>query len=459
MNINTTPSPIPGFDPASLHSTLKEVTKTAGESLTKALTLLSNVDATGVLPSKDGILQLAPPKMNLSAMDLTLRIGLLQDALNQLMTAVSKNEIEGRLNELNRENREQLDKMNEQMKEIEKEASKRREADKKVNIFQAIANFFKAIFDVISAVFTAIAAIGYALTGNVVAAAGLFAATAALMASGVINMVMAVDSVIKAAGGGGFLSDKAIAGMTKATEILGYVAMGAAMVGGLGAVVDGIRTGANMAAGKLAEHGIKMSTKEIMREVVKAGGDLFQDIASKGLDNVAKELAKEGLEQAGKKSLSTMAWELAEETAKKAADKGASHVLKDLAKETAMAAARATIKETLFASLEPVLRLAARQAITSAVIQGSMQITQGVGGVLVADIREDAAEARRKADEAEALAKAIQAMIELLRKTIEQLQEDLQVMMETSMETISAIFNAADETANSMKDLMHFQAA
>ena len=459
MNITSNPSTVAGFDPNSLHTTLKEVKKTATESLTKALTLLSTVDATGTLPPKDGVMQLSAPKLNLSAADLTLRIGLLQDALNELMTAVSKNEIEGRLNDLNRENREQLDKMKDQMKNIEKEAEKKREADKKVNIFQAIANFFKAIFDIISAVFTAIAAIGYALTGNIAGAAGLFAATAALAASAVINLVMTLDSVIKAAGGGGFLNEKAIQGMTKATEILGYVAMGAAMVGGLGALVSGIRQGATMAAGKLAEKGIHLSTKEIMQQLPKVGGELFQEIASKGTQKLALELTKEGLEGAAKKLPSEIALEVAKEAAEQAAKQGASGLIKEVAKDAALAAAGAIMKEALFNSLRPLLDLAARQAITSAIIQGSTQITQGVAGVLVADIREDAAAARRKADEAEAQAKAIQAMIELLRKTIEQLQEDLQNMLESSMETISAIFNAADETASSMKDLMHFQAA
>ena len=47
----------------------------------------------------------------------------------------------------------------------------------------------------------------------------------------------------------------------------------------------------------------------------------------------------------------------------------------------------------------------------------------------------------------------------MVHVAIEQLQDDLQKMLESSMETISAIFNAADETASSMKDLMHFQAA
>lgn len=440
MNIHNNPSTIAGFDPGSLHTTLREVKKTATDSITKALTLLTTVDSTGVLPPKDGVLQLAPPKVNMSAMDLTLRIGLLQDALNQLMQAVSKNEIEGRLNDLNRENREQLDKMKDQMKEMEKEAAKRREADKKVNIFQAIANFFKAIFDIISAVFTAIAAIGYALTGNVVAAAGLFAATAALLASGVINLVMAVDSLVKAAGGGGFLSDKAIEGMTKATEILGAVAMGAAMVGGLGAVVSGIRQGSKLAAGQLSNLGIKETTKEL---VMKAGKEALMELAQKVPDKAAQKLATDIAKQS------------MYEAVQQALKPGASELIKQVARDTIQNA----VKETIKSALRGMMELAARQAVTSGIIQGSTQITQGVAGVLVADIREDAAEARRKADEAEAQARAIQAMIELLRKTIEQLQEDLANMLESCMETISAIFKAADDTSDSMKELMHFQPA
>lgn len=440
MNISNNPATVAGFDPASLHDSLTEVKKTATESITQALTLLSTVDATGVLPPKDGILQLAPPKANLSAADLTLRIGLLQDALNQLMQAVSKNEIQGRLNDLNRDNREQLDKMKDQMEHLEKEAAKKREADKKVNIFQAIANFFKAIFDFISAVFTAIAAIGYALTGNVVAAAGLFAATAALVASSVINMIMAVDSVLKAAGSGGFLNDKAIAGMNKATEILGYVAMGAAMVGGLGAVVDGIRTGSKLATTQLANLGMKESAKEVLMNATK---EAFMEFATQVPTKAAQEIA----EQTAKNLMYTAVQNCLKTTA--------TAEMKEIAKQVIKEA----VKESIKSSMRLVMELTSRQAITSGIIQGSAQITQGVGQMLVADIRQDAAAEKRKADEAEAQAKAIQAMIEMLRKTIEQLQDDLQQMLESSMETISAIFNAADETASSMKDLMQFQAA
>jgi len=440
MNINNNPSTIAGFDPGSLQTTLSEVKKTATESITKALTLLTTVDATGVLPPKDGVMQLAPPKMNLSAADLTLRIGLLQDALNELMQSVSKNEIQGRLNDLNRDNREQLDKMKDQMEHLEKEAAKKREADKKVNIFQAIANFFKAIFDFISAVFTAIAAIGYALTGNVVAAAGLFAATAALLAASVINMVMAVDSVMKAAGGGGFLSDKAIAGMVKATEILGYVAMGAAMVGGLGAVVEAVQTGSKLATTQLANLGMKESAKEVLMNATKeAFTELASKVPTKAMQEAAEETAKKLMYEAVKNCLKTST------TAE----------MKEIAKKVIQEA----VKESIKSSMQLMMQMLGRQAVTSGIIQGSAQITQGVAGVLVADIREDAAAERRKADEAEAQAKAIQAMIEMLRKTIEQLQDDLQKMLESAMETISAIFNAADETASSMKDLMHFQAA
>lgn len=445
MNIASNPSTIAGFDPAALHTTLKDIRQTGSESLTKALTLLSNIDASGVATTnKDGVIELAPPKSSLSAIDLTLRIGLLQDALNQLMQAVSKNEIEGRLNELNRENREQLDKMKDQMKHIEEEAAKKREADKKLNIFEAIANFFKAIFDIISAVFTAIAAVAYALTGNVVAAAGLFTATVALIASGIVNLTLAIDSVVRAATGGkSLLSDDTVKAMQKATEILGYVAMGAAMVGALGAVVQGIRQGANMAAGELIKHGLNSSPKAIMREVMGAGSDVMMELASQGSKSLGKELAKEFAEQAVKVSLK----------------QGAAEGSKEAAAEAVKVAIREAVKDVMREQLKHIYNLAQRQGITSAIIGGSQQILQGTSTILVGDLRADAADAKRKADEAEAQAKAIEAMIQMLRKLIEQLEQDLQDMLESSMETISAIFNAADESSSSMKELMHFQSA
>lgn len=432
------------FDPTQFHQDLNEVRDQAAKSIIKALTTLGTLDSTGDIPGDSNATVLEPPKgLMMNAADLTLRIGLLQDALNELMQQVSKNEIKGRLNDLNRENAEQVDKMKRQMEEVEKSVKKQQEAAKKSNIFTAIANFFKAIFDLISAVFTAIAAVAYALSGNVVAAAGLFVASAALFASGVCNMVLAIDATIQAAGGKGFLSDQAKANLEKATEILGYIALGASLISGLSVVVQGLRAGASLAAKELAKAGLEAGRKAVMQEVMKAGTQAMKELMGQASKTVSKEIAKEFAEQA----------------AKVAAREGAQAAVKEVAKEAARIAINVAVKDLMKEILKPMVQLSLQQAVLGVLTQAPAQIVTGAGELEVANLQEEAAKAQRKADEAEAQAKAIQAMITMLRKLIEQLQNDLQDMMESAMETVSAIFKAADDSSESMKELLHFQSA
>lgn len=445
MNISTqSNATFTGVDPSLLHKDLQEVRKSTAESIQKALTMLDTLGATGSLPGQEGAPKLAAPNSLLvNVNDITLKIGLLQDALNELMQQVSKNEIEGRMNDLNRENQKQLDKIKTQMEEAKKEIEKQKEAEKKSNIFEAIGNWFKAIFDFVSAIFTAVAAIGYALSGNVVAAAGLFVASAALFASGAVNMVMAIDSTIRAAGGDGFLSEEAKKAMTKATEILGYVALGASLISGLSVIVSGVRQGAAMAAKELAKHGLEAGRKAVMQEVLKAGAQGIRELMGQATKEVSTEVAKN----------------FAKEAMKVAAREATNTAVKEVAQEAAKIAVREAVKDVMKAAFRPLIELSMRQAILSGVLQGTNSIVQGAGQYAIADIKADAAEFKRKADEAEAQAKAIQATIEMLRKMIEQLQEDLEAMLESAMETVSAIFNAADESSNSLKELMHFQTA
>jgi len=452
MNISNTPSILGGGTANALHETLVDLRKTAGESITKALTELQTVNSIGVSTGKDGVLQLSPPKGLMNVMDITLRIGLLQDALNQLMQQVSKNEIEGRLNELNRENKEQLAKFKDQMKHVEEEVKKNQEASKKANIFQAIANFFKAIVNAIVAVFNIIAAVGYALTGNVAAAAGLFVSAVALLASAAIDVVKGLDSLLKAAGGGGFLSDADIQRMTKATEILGYVAMAAAMIGGLGAIVGGISKGMALATQKLTQIGMQESVKGLVASAAKdAFKELLQQVPTKAAQEVAKTAAEKAFQQAIQ--------EAAKVSAKEIGSKLIQETVVAAAKESIKAAVQTLVKETIKSALLPLMSMIKSTALVQGIGGGATSIITGVGGLVVADIRKDAAEEKRKAEEAEAQAKAIEAMIQMLRQLIEQLQKDLEDMLESAMEAVTAIFNAADETASSMKDLMQFQSA
>lgn len=394
----------PNVDPNSLHETLQGVRQTATTSLTQALTELQTVNALGVSIGKDGVLQLAPPKGAMNVMDITLRIGLLQDALGQLMQQVSKTEIEGRLNDLNRENKDQLDRLKDQMKHLEEAAKKNQEAEKKGNIVSAIGNFFKAALDAVSAVLSLVAAVGYFLSGNMVAAAGLAVAGVALAASFACNLTLAINDVIKASGYAG-MDEKHVNNLKKASEILGYVAAAAAMIGGLGAVVSGVRQGAKMAASRLAEAGVQVTTKNVIQVTSTAGKEAMKELLKRGVNESADEVVKEVMKQAFK----------------------------------------------------GIYDLGVRQGIAAGSMGYARTINNAVGGHIVANIKESAADEKLKADQAEAQAKSIEAMITMLRKMIEQLQNELEGMLDSCMQAVSAIYNAADETASSMKDLMHFQ--
>jgi hypothetical protein len=107
--------------------------------------------------------------------------------------------------------------------------------------------------------------------------------------------------------------------------------------------------------------------------------------------------------------------------------------------------------------LQEMIELSLKQSVAAILLAAPSAITSGVGDVKEANLVEEAARARSEADKAEAQAKAIEAMITMLRNMIEQLQSDLEDMMEAAMETVSAIFKAADDSASSMKELMHFQ--
>jgi hypothetical protein len=405
---NSTTAKLSSFDATQFHSELDTVREEGAKSITNALTLLTSLDATGLVPGQAGAMTLVPPKGMMNASDLTLRIGLLQDALNELMQQVSKNEIQGRLNDLNRANMEQLDKMKEQMKEIENSVKKQKEADKKSNTFAAIANFFKAAFDIVCAVFSAVAAVGY-LFVNPAAAVGLAVSALALAASGICNMVVAIDAAMAAATGKGFLSDTDKKNLEKATEILGYIALVAGVLSGIAVIVSAARTGAAMAGKELMKHGLEAGNKAIAKEVLNAGKQAIQEIT------------------------------------------------RDFFKQAAKEALTSVVKEAMKPMLQEMIELSLKQSVAAILLAAPSAITSGVGDVKVANLEDEVADARREADEAEAQAKAIEAMITMLRNMIEQLQSDLEDMMEAAMETVSAIFKAADDSASSMKELMHFQ--
>jgi len=453
---NGTTAKLSSFDATQFHSELDTVREEGAKSITKALTLLTSLDATGLVPGQAGAMTLAPPKGMMNASDLTLRIGLLQDALNELMQQVSKNDIQGRLNDLNRANMEQLDKMKEQMKEIENSVKKQKEADKKSNTFAAIANFFKAAFDLVCAALSAVAAVGY-LFVNPAAAAGLVVSALALAASGYCNMVLAVDAAIVAGGGEGFLSDNVKKDLEKATEILGYIALAAGVLSGIAVIVSAVRTGAAMAGKELMKQGLEAGNKAVAKEVLNAGKQAIQEITRDFFKQAAKEALKEGSKEAAEQTAKVFLEQAAKVAARESINATASEATKAGLNAVVKQAITSVVKETMKPLLEEMVKLSLRQAAAAILLAAPSAITSGVGDVKVANLELEAADARREADEAEAQAKSIEAMITMLRNMIDQLQSDLETMLESAMETVSAIFKAADDSASSMKELMHFQ--
>jgi len=452
MNIST-PN-IPGLTSTQLQTNLEEIRETGIKDLTKALTDLGVVNATGSTMGQDGMIQLTPPKATMNVMDLTLRIGLLQDALNQLQQQTSKNEIQGRLNDMNRENADKLSKIKEQVEHAAEQLKKMKESQAKANMFGFLGAIFKAILDFFMAIFNVIAAVGYALTGNVAAAAGLMVSAGALVASGIVHLVEAADSLGKLAFGKGFLSEADKQRMSQAVEILGYIAMGAAMIGGLGAIVDGISQAGALATKELT----KLAVQEMSQQVVKIG---TEEVAEQSVKQMVKQIVKEvlmdALQESGKLAtkFSTTAQETMSLAMKEALKEGSTQATKQMAKE----AIKAAVKEVMINAFKDFMQAATKTALANAIVGGSSQIIGGVGDLVVSDIRSDAAAEKLLADQAEAKAKAIEAMIQMLHKMIEQLQQQLSDMLDSAMQAVSAIFDAADDSASSMKELMHFQAA
>jgi hypothetical protein len=453
---NSTTAKLSSFDATQFHSELDTVREEGAISITNALTLLTSLDATGLVPGQAGAMTLVPPKGMMNASDLTLRIGLLQDALNELMQQVSKNEIQGRLNDLNRANMEQLDKMKEQMKEIENSVKKQKEADKKSNTFAAIANFFKAAFDIVCAVFSAVAAVGY-LFVNPAAAVGLAVSALALAASGICNMVVAIDAAMAAATGKGFLSDTDKKNLEKATEILGYIALVAGVLSGIAVIVSAARTGAAMAGKELMKHGLEAGNKAIAKEVLNAGKQAIQEITRDFFKQAAKEALKEASKEAAEQTAKVFLEQAAKVAARESINATASEATKAGLNAVVKQAITSVVKEAMKPMLQEMIELSLKQSVAAILLAAPSAITSGVGDVKEAKLDEEAADARLEADKAEAQAKSIEAMITMLRNMIEQLQSDLEDMMEAAMETVSAIFKAADDSASSMKELMHFQ--
>jgi hypothetical protein len=168
------------FDPGAMLGEVADIKQNAIQALQASFKMLATVGPEGSTPNSqaDGLVELEKPSFNSNVNDITLRIGLLQDALNQLMAQVSKTEIRSRMDELQKENQRQLERFEEQMAKATEAAQKNQEAEKKGNIFEAVSNWIQAVISVVSAVVTLISAAAQILTNPVGAAALIVAGVA-----------------------------------------------------------------------------------------------------------------------------------------------------------------------------------------------------------------------------------------------------------------------------------------
>lgn len=397
MNPTQLNAATPNLSPINLQQALgdfEEIKEHALTSLQKSFRVLAKMPgkvAGSEAPARtDGLPNLEAPSASKNVNDLTLRIGLLQDALNQLMAQVSKTEIRQRMSELQKENQRQLEKFEKQMAEAAKAAEKAKEAQKKGNVFEAIGNWIQAAVAVVSAVITMVSAVGQILT-NPVGAAGLIVASVALIGVAAVQITMAIDATMRAAGEEGFLSDTDRQKMQKAAEIMGYIAIAGAMIGLVGGLVVALGQ-AGRAAGQIAG----------------------QEVGKLAASKMVAVGMKEGLRHSMNMSIERVAMYAFQE------------------------------------SMKPMLQFAARMALVQLVGQGASAINTGVGKEKVADLKQQASESQAEADKAEAAAKALQAQIAKLRALIEQLQQELEHMLDQGQQTLAVIFGSIDESAESM---------
>ncbi len=389
-----TPSVTPthSFDPTALLGDLDDVRTSAAKSLQESFKLLGTLISGGTTSGPaNGTQELeAPVNISRNVNDMTLRIGLLQDALNQLMQQVSRTEIKQRMSEMQKENQKELDRFQEQMTKAAEAAEKAQESQKKGNIFEAVSNWIQAAISVVSAIFTLISAVGQILT-NPVGAAGLIVAGVALIGVAAVQITLAIDATMRAAGKEGFLTDDQKSKMKLAAEIMGYIAIAGSMIGLVGGVVIALGQ-AGKAAGALAGKEIgRMAAAKLVATGMKEG-------ITKTTDMTIARVAKYAFEEA----------------------------------------------------MKPLMKLGAQLALVQILGQTSNAITKGVGAIEVAKLDQQASDLLAEADLAEAAAKAIAAMIAKLQALIEQLQQQLEDMVEQGQQTLSIIFGAIDESASSM---------
>ena len=403
----------PQVDLRALLGDFTEIKQEARQSVENALVMLGTVIAGNSLNS-DNLQELPPPSFSMlgGIAELSLRIGLIQDALDQLMQEVSKLGIGQRLNQADRANQEQLARIDEQVAEATEAAAKSKEAEEKGNLFQMIGDWVNVAITAISlAITVAGAVLGGIVTGGA-ATVALAVAIVALSITLAAQITLAADSTDAHRNGGeGFLGD-ARGALETTAMVAGIVAAVASVATGLIAISRGFSAAAGAAAKELGEEATQAAVKAATKEGVK---------------QALKESGKEALHLGGKEVLM------------EAAPKAAYTAFREVAAET----------------LKTLEKQATIVTITQLVNAG----INAAGTVEKNKILKEAEEHLQAAKDAEAEAKAFEAVVKMLQKVISQMQEELESMIDAALQSLDAVFGIIDDTQTSQKKIMQSSGA
>jgi len=401
------------FDPQALLGDFTEIKREASKSVESALVMLGTVIAGNSL-NAGNVQELPRPSSSMlgGIAELSLRIGLIQDALDQLMQEVSKLGISQRLNQANQTNQEQLAKIEEQVAEMKEAAAKNKEAEEKGNLFQMIGDWVNVAITAISLAITVVAAVAGSIVTGGAAGAALAVAIVALSVTLAAQLTLAIDSTVAYENGGeGFLGDARGAIETTAM-VAGIVGAVASVATGLVAIGRGISAATAAAAKELGEEATKEAVKGAMKEGVK---------------QALKEGAKESIKRGGK------------EVIMEAAPKAAYTAFREVASET--------------------LKTLGKQASTAGLAQLAAAGIDTGGTVAKNDLLEAAEEHSKAAKDAEAEAKALEAVVKMLQKVIAQMQEELEAMIDAALQSLDVIFGVIDDTQTSQAKIMQSSGA
>lgn len=402
----------PQVDLRALLGDFTEIKQEARQSVENALVMLGTVIAGNSL-NRDNLQELPPPSFSMlgGIAALSLRIGLIQDALDQLMQEVSKVGIGQRLNQADRANQEQIAKIEEQVAEAKEAAAKSKEAEEKGNLFQMIGDWVNVAITAISLAITVVGAVlGGIVTGGA-ATVALAVAIVALSITLAAQITLAIDSTVAHKNGGeGFLGD-ARGALETTAMVAGIVAAVASVATGLIAIARGFSAATAAAAKELGEEATQAAVKAATREGVK------QALTESGTE-AAKKAAKETMEAAPQAAYTAFK-EVAAKTLGTLKNKGMVDGIAELAKHGINAA----------------------------------------GTVEKNKILKEAKKHEDAAAEAEAEAKAFEAVVKMLQKVISQMQEELESMIDAALQSLDAVFGIIDDTQTSQKKIMQSSGA